>query len=251
MANQAMAQTGSVNENYKQQFEVITSTSRINAVLRPLLQKHSLVTATLGDSRQYYNTVLLEVDADGRYLLLDELHPIEGHRLAGPNKTLTLYTQLEGVNVNFAARIIEIGSAKGVAYYKVAFPESIRYRQRRSDYRVSVSAALSIPVELTSGKEESLGGELHDISAGGVCIRFPRKTSLPIDKNDEQLECSITLSDGKTIRSAFRICHIALQEQANTLLVGGCFLRLDKIQHRAVERYVVELQRKSRQKDTR
>jgi len=246
-----MAQTGPADEGYKQQFEVVTSQPRITAVLRPLLQKHSLVTASLAGSRQYYNTVLLEVDAENQFLLLDELHPIEGHRLATTNKTLTLYTQLDGVNVNFAVKIIEIGSANDMAFYKVEFPESIRYRQRRSDYRVPVSSALSIPVEITSSNQESLTGELHDISAGGVCIRFPRKSSLPIDKNDEEVQCSITLSDGKTIRSAFRICHIALQEPANTLLVGGCFRQLDKTQHRAIERYVVELQRKSRQKDTR
>jgi c-di-GMP-binding flagellar brake protein YcgR len=246
-----MAQTGSADEGYKQQFEVITSKSRIAAVLRPLLQKHSLVTATLGDSRKYYNTVLLEVDTEGQFLVLDELHPVEGHRLAATNKTLTLFTQLEGVNVNFTVKIIEIGSANNVAFYKMDFPESIRYRQRRSDYRVPVSSALSIPVEISSSNKESLTGELHDISAGGVCIRFPRKSSLPIDKTDEELQCAITLSDGKTIRSAFRICHIALQEPANTLLVGGCFRQLDKTQHRAIERYVVELQRKSRQKDTR
>lgn len=251
MANQAMAQTESGDESYKQQFEIISSTPRIAAVLRPLLQKHSLVTATVSTSRQYYNTVLLEVDAENRFLLIDELHPAEGHRLVSTGKSLTLYTQLDGVSVNFAVPIIDIDSSKGPAVYRVGFPEIIRYRQRRSDYRVPVSSALSILVEITSSNKESLSGELHDISAGGVCIRFPRKSSLPIDKNDEELECSITMLDGKKIQSALRICHVALQEPTNTLLVGACFHRLDKIQHRAIERFVIELQRKSRQNATR
>lgn len=250
-----MAESESESESaadaYKQEFEVISSTPRIAAVLRPLLQKHSLVTATLEDSRQYYNTVLLEVDSGNQFLLLDELHPGEGHHLVAANKTINLYTQLDGVNVNFAVRIIEIGSSNGLPFYKVEFPESIRYRQRRSDYRAPVSSAVSITVEITSSNKESLSGELHDISAGGLCIRFPRKTSLPIDKDDENLLCSITLTDGKKVKCALRICHVALQESSNTLFVGGRFQRLDKIQHRAIEKFVIELQRKSRQNATR
>jgi len=105
-AKQAMAPTESADDSYKQQFEVISSMPRIAAVLRPLLQKHSLVTATLGDSRQYFNTVLLEVDTDNQFLLLDELHPSDGHRLVVANKTINLYTQLDGVNVNFAVRVL-------------------------------------------------------------------------------------------------------------------------------------------------
>jgi c-di-GMP-binding flagellar brake protein YcgR len=251
MATHSMAQKVPADEGYKQQFEVITSQTRITSLLRPLLNRHSLITVSVPGGKRYYNSVLLEVDADNQYLMLDELHPKEGHKQLSGSEVITLFTQLDGVNVNFAVTIKEITSSDGVAMYKVAFPQSIRYRQRRSDYRVPVSSALSIPVQLVSGDKLSFSGELHDISAGGACIRFPRKTSLPLDKDDAELQCEITLGNGKKIFCAFRICHIALQEINNTLHVGGCFQRLDRIQHRAIERFVVELQRKSRQNLTR
>jgi c-di-GMP-binding flagellar brake protein YcgR len=239
------------DEDYKQQYEIITSTLRVVAILRPLLEKHALLTATLPNSNQFFTTALLKINADTSSLFIDELHPQKGHHLLLKASRITLRTQLGGVDVNFSMALKNTGTENGIAYYELSFPENIRYRQRRSSYRVPVSSATSIPVNLITADDNSFDGELHDISAGGMCIRLPKKKAEPFANNTDEIKCTILLPDKSHIKCLFKICHSQLHEPSNNFHIGGNFLQLETAQHRAIERFVIELQRRSRQKVSR
>ena len=43
------------DDDYTHQYETITSASRISMLLRPLMEKHAIITATFPDSNQFYN----------------------------------------------------------------------------------------------------------------------------------------------------------------------------------------------------
>lgn len=246
MAAQQMAE-----DEYTQQFELIESETRILSVLRPLLDKHTILTATLADSSRFFNTAFLKIDADKGEIVIDELHPSEGNRLFTQAGRLTLSCQLEGIDVNLTTELLQSGNENGVPFYVLKFPESIRYLQRRDAYRVPVSAAKSIAVQITDAKNTTYQGELQDISAGGLCIRFPQKKSPPAELSQQETQCTISLPDKRQISCTLIICHSNPHEPSNTIHVGGRFERLDKIQSRAIERFVVELQRMSRKEMAR
>ena len=246
-----MAHKEADKDNYKQQFETITSPARMSAVLRPLLDKHTLLTIIIPGVEKRYTSAFLSFDIDKQELLIDELHPEDGHKFLTQSGELKIYTQLDGVDVNLKATVLNSDIENGIRFYILKLPESIQYRQRRDSYRVNVSSAKSIPVEIKTTDNKSYHGELQDISAGGLCVRFPAKSSPPPEIRTQETQCTITLLDKRKIQCALYICHTHPHEASGTTHVGGRFEHLDKIQHRTIERFVVELQRKSRQNDPR
>ncbi len=246
-----MAQQQAEGNNYQQQYEEVTSTTRITAILRPLQQQHSIISIAIPSAKRLFNSTLLEINPEQGYLLLDELHPREGHiRLSTAGK-IGLSAHREGIEIKMILEISEIGADNGVAFYKVPFPKTIRYRQRRHIFRVPVSAAQSIQVELTDEQGTILHGELQDISAAGMCVRFPPKTVIDEEKKTRTLAYTITLPNKKRVQGRFVLRRITLHEPSRNLQVGGNFERMDKVQARIIERFVLEIQRESRRKMSR
>ncbi|MBL1277391.1 MAG: flagellar brake protein [Ectothiorhodospiraceae bacterium] len=237
--------------DYSQQHENITSPARISSLLRPLMAQHAIISATIAESTQFFNTALLAVDPERDVLIIDELNPKTGHSLFINTRRITLHTLLEGVDVSFTVDLIKEDSENGIAFYEVQFPETIRYLQRRCSFRVPVSAADTIPVEIHTKEKSVHAGEISDISTEGMCIRLPKKQNIGLENNTEESQCIIQLSDKRNIQCTFRICHSSQHEPSNNIHIGGHFERLDKIQKRAIERFVIELQRKNRQKMNR
>lgn len=243
-----MAQQQPLDDSYRPQYEIVTSALRIAAILRPLLRQHSIISVAIPNAKRIFSTTLLDIDTDKQQLIFDELHPKEGHELLSQSKQLKMRAQRDGIDLIMALEISAIGSENGVAFYTAPLPESIRYHQRRSAFRVQVGPLQDIPVQLTYPDGKAVHGVLFDISASGMCVRVPRKTALPDTRSGEELHCSISLPDKKKINCVFVIRHVAEHEPSRSLHIGGSFEHLDNIQKRAIERFSLELQRQSRRK---
>jgi len=246
-----MVQHEAKDNSYQQQYEEVTSPIRIAAILRPLQQQHSIISVAVPSAKRLFNSTLLEVNPEQGYLLLDELHPREGHSLLSTSSRIGLSARREGIEIKMILDIAEIEFDNGVALYRTPFPTSIRYRQRRRAFRVPVSAVQVIPVTLVDAQENALHGELHDISAGGMCVRFPAKTEIPEEEEAWPMRCIITLPDRKRIQTGFTLRRLTRHEASRTIHIGGNFDQLDKTQSRLIERFVFELQRESRRKMNR
>lgn len=251
MVDRSSANKADAGDGYTQQHETITSSARIATLLRPVMERHTVITATLSDSNQFFNTALLDIDPVKGMLLIDELNPNTGHDLFLTNQRVTLHTMHEGVEINFTVNLKKAGSDNGIAFYELEYPESIRYLQRRISFRVPVSGANIIDVEIHTEYKKMFTGELSDISAEGMCIRFPKKKGNPFENKSEETQCVIRLPNKQQIKCAFKICHSVMHDTNNNLHIGGHFEHLDKIQRRAIERFVIELQRENRKKMTR
>ena len=251
MVNRSTANDAGTDDGYSQQFETITSSARIAALLRPVMERHTVLTATLPDSNKFFNTALLEIDLDKAILIIDELNPNAGHNLFINAKRVTLRTMHEGVEINFTVNLIKSGSDNGIAFYELEFPKNIRYLQRRNSFRVPVSGANIINIEIHTENKNIFSGELSDISADGMCIRFPKKKEISFDNDSKETQCIIKLPNNKQIKCAFKVCHSIAHNLSNCLHIGGHFENIDKIQRRAIERFVIELQRENQKKIAR
>ena len=251
MVTRAPAKETDTDDGYSQQYETITSSARIAALLRPVKERHSVITAILPDSNIFFNTALLDVVPDEGKLVIDELNPNTGHDLLIDLQRVTLNAMNEGVEINFTVNLKKSGSDNGIAFYELEYPESIRYLQRRNAFRVPVSGANIINIEIHTENKKIFSGELSDISAEGMCIRFPKKKEISFEGDSKETLCVIKLPNKKQIRCSFKVCHSIENKTNNSVLVGGRFEHLDMIQRRAIERFVIELQRENRKKMTR
>lgn len=250
MVNRSPANKPDADSDYTQQYETITSALRISALLRNAMERHVIITATLPGSKHFFNTAFLSTDHEKGMLVIDELNPKAGHGLFIEAGKITLHIMLDGVEMNFTVSLTKTGSENNIAFYELEFPGSIRYLQRRNSFRVPVSAANKIDVEIFTAENKTFTGELSDISAEGMRVRFSNKKNSALEDITEETQCLIKLPDKRQINCAFTIRHSINDKESNSLYIGGHFENIDKIQRRAIERFVSELQRLNRKKMT-
>jgi flagellar brake protein len=237
---------------YVGETEKITHPGQIASLLKRVHDERALLTVTLPGSDNQYRSAVVEVDLVKGYLLLDELHPAEGHARLIEAKKLYAHTRLKGVDIGFAGVLAESASERGMALYKVPLPALIHYRQRRGSYRVHVGAGLAIPVSLNDKDLLHLEGQLCDISAGGIGVRLKSEQPLSVDNGIVFSECDIRLPGNERIHSGLELRFVSPMDQRNFVRLGGRFVGLERSDKKLVEQFVVSLERellKKRQKD--
>lgn len=226
-----------------QESETITSAVRISALLKPLENKTDLLSLTLPNTDTAFRTTLLSVDANK--LVLDRLTPKDGHDLLIDSRKVTIQISRKGADINFTTTLNESNPEKIMPRYELIFPASIQYLHRRNSYRVTVRNDTETVVEIQTNNNTSFRGELHNISTEGMCIRFPNEIDIPQDEDSTEVHCVVTLPDNQELKCTFNICHTYIHKHSKDFRIGGNFQYLDKIQKRAIEKFVVELQRKA------
>lgn len=232
--------------------EKISQPAQIASLLRRVHEERALLTITLSGSDDQYKSVVLEVNLAKGYVLLDELHPPEGHGRFLAAKKFHAHTRLKGVDISFGGILQESTQEGGMALYQVALPTLILYRQRRTSYRVHVGAGLVIPVTLDDEKLRHLQGILCDISTGGIGLRLKADPSLAIDNGAIFSACEIQLPGNERIHSGLELRFVSPVDQRNMVRFGGRFVRLEPSDQKLVEHFVVSLERellKKRPKD--
>lgn len=236
-----------VYDNHDQSYQLISSEKHIQALLRPLIEKHNLATISIAGCEEAYSSILLNSEPDSGEITIDGLHPHEGNTHFASAGQLTLDTQLDGIHLQFSAKLRASVEEDGTIHHLITYPENIRYWQRRQAFRASVSTAHNISVVLKTDKGKQCRGKLFDISIGGICIRFPRRDSIAEEFTKDAVFCSMNLPGQNHISCPIKITHSYKNISGHSLHVGAQFSKLDKIQHRAIERFVIELQRQQRQ----
>ena len=231
-------------DSVTQTHETITSAARISSLLKPLENKIDLLTLTLPNTDTSYKSTLLSVDTNKKLLVLDRLTPKGGHEQLIKSRQLTIQVSHKGAEIIFTTTMNETEPEKIMPRYELNFPGSIQYLHRRNSYRVTVRNNTEMVVEIQTNNK-SFQGELHNISTEGMCIRFPNEIGIPRDNDQTEVQCVINLADNQELKCTFNICHTYLHQHSKDFRIGGNFQYLDKIQKRAIEKFVAELQRKS------
>lgn len=225
--------------------ETITFPTRIAALLKPLENKTNHLLLTIPNSDISYKTTLLNIDTDNNLLVLDRLTPKDGHDLLIDSRQPTIQISHKGADITFTTTLNETRPEKILPHYELNFPKSIQYLHRRSTYRVTLRNDNDMSVEIQTSDNECFQGELHNISTEGMCVRFPKKIEVPQDKDSPVVQCVVTLADGQELACGFNICHTYFHDHSKDFRIGGNFQYMDKTQKRALEKFVIELQRRA------
>ncbi len=226
--------------------EVLTDPIRIFALLSRLKKERSLLGVSFKEKGQEYNSAIIDVSLEGGQFSLDELKPKSGHPLINRLRHCRIKGQTQGIHLEFEATVDEIKDSGGIAYYACPLPATLQYLQRRDSVRVNVSAAHPIPVTLTIEETAStLDGEMKDLSAGGLGIRFPQDVPDQIEVG-QTLECTFS---SPVDRHEALICDIDVRlvkrksEPHEPAFMGCEFVKLTQPQQRQISRMVMALQR--------
>lgn len=239
------------SEIYQGHAEKITDSARIIGLLVRTKENRALLSVMLPKSGKLYNTAILEIQPDAGYLILDELNPKSGHDQLLIGHQLRLYTRLKGVEMSFESRLESAGANTEGAFYRVTLPDILNYRQQRTHYRAKASAAQPVTVLFTRPDGTKLKGQLHDISVGGIGIRFTGRIPPDIDTGARISNCVIELPSDEEIFCEIEVRFTSFPIHGDGRMMGARFVHLSHVQQGAIARFVAALDREQQRKSHR
>ncbi|MCF6355978.1 MAG: flagellar brake protein [Candidatus Polarisedimenticolaceae bacterium] len=220
---------------------LVTKKSEIVALLSQAHKKKAFLTLQPGSQDQFFTTAILGVYPDHGLMVLDELSPAVGHKQFLQEKQAKVTGRIDGVELRFETHLVGEGSKSGIAFYKVAMPTALYFRQQRQTYRVSLKG-VGVPFYSLGGATPSIRGTLRDLSLGGVGVMTDCNVSL--SRGDTLELCAITLPDKGDIKFTLIIDSVHDNVRGGGMSFGGHFCKLSAADRNKMRKYIAEAQRK-------
>lgn len=230
-------------QQYESSFERIQSSELITGYLRRLKDAHTLLKVTVPDHAAICSSIIVVIKEDENYILLDKLHPESGHQAFMEKKQCTVRASHKGVSMGFAASLEELINHEDSPAYRITFPKEFLYHQKRSAYRAAIGASNRIEVILTSEDNTVFKGTLYNISTGGLGVNLPKKMVEKLEAGNLISSCRFTTSTGITIESAAEVRNVKTDDNKKVYRVGMRFIDISPKELRAVQRFVLTLER--------
>ncbi len=226
------------------QFENVTIRSRQVALLKRFKDHFVTISVVLPDSQVEYTSAILSIRPDQDCLILDELKPEEGHHRFLETKECTIEIYYKGEGIRFTSQLLSKGMKDDIAYYKIELPRSIHHYLQRTSYRVPITLTEKMPIYVRPMDQDSVEGEVIDLSSGGIGFRLPRTPWTEALKQGDQIpSCRFVLNTGEAISCPVQIRFASRSKDKKYMRIGARFVDLDRAQIKMLERYIVTLDR--------
>ncbi len=224
----------------------LTTRERAVQVLRSLCEQHELLAVMPNGQSEEYSSMVLEVDAEGGHLILDVFSPRRAVAELQEDEPFLCVARFRGIYVGFQVdRLQTVDWRDGLAY-RVAFPGSTYYLQRRQFYRVPTDPRDIGPVTLQRKGAAALQGMAHDISAGGMRVLVPEPRDFDLHE-EEVLESVDFCLKGQSVILAAEVQHLGapLQTRGGVTLIplGLSFVAPPAAAEKALMNYVQQRDR--------
>lgn len=243
-----------------------TSPEFAEHILKLICQRHTpCIVRFKGDSKQYM-TMILDVDSKKQEIKLDELTPNEGHDKFLKGDTVKITSSDNGVAVIFNCKVISSGTEDDIAFYISKLPKQVDYVQRREAFRVRLGPINKIPATFRLDTDIVKNNYLSDISFGGVCFvaegldlqeRLAAGDlieSFKLDMNNEGVppdpENPKKYDPDNIIDCKLLVKRVVYDEHTGHTKISAQFQDLDRIEQRALGKYVCILERHEIQKES-
>lgn len=219
----------------------LTERTKINRLLCELEASSPLCTVQINGSDEEFSSSILNIKSDGS-IILDELTPGHGNSLLQHSKSLKLSTYHKGIHLSFKLSRVEVGSSRGITYYKAALPDRVYYPQRRKSPRVEIST-IDIPFNgIAQRTGLSVGGYLFDLSRDGAGITLPINRAR-LQRSDLIKNCQISFED-YVMDFDFVVRFVKPIAQGTTKTqIGGIFAGLSPKSQSKLTHFITSLER--------
>ncbi len=220
----------------------ITDTDKIINLLSEIEISSPLCTVQIDGISEEYSSSILGIKADKNIIILDELIPKEGNAELVSKKSIKLSTYHKGIHLSFNLSDIEIGSSRGINYYKTSLPERIYYPQRRRSPRIEIS---SIDIAFSGTSERTginVSGYLFDLSRGGAGIDMPVNRAR-IQRGDKINNCKISFEDYVMDFDLSVRFVKAISASSTKVQIGGFFENLSSKSQSKLSYFITSLER--------
>jgi c-di-GMP-binding flagellar brake protein YcgR len=243
-----MPQDSPTNDDGNDNVTRVTDASQIANLLKRIKDGRSLLTVTVRGEPDPYLSAVLEVNPQERYFLLDELVPAAGHQALMRQRRANIHTQSGGVEISFNCAVGDAGIETKGAFYRMAFPDVVLYRQRRAHFRARIARAQTVPVLVTDGDGGKADGLVRDISAGGIGAEMTGIHGMELTPGqiyrDVLVRLFVDLSLNLNVELRFR----SQDERTGNVRIGGRLIDIGRAEQKLIEQFVASLDREWRRK---
>lgn len=219
-------------------------------ILKQLQERHTPAIVNFkGDSQQYV-TMILEVNERKKIVVLDEMTPKEGHKLAEAGEPFRVTSSDNGIAVVFKTAITKCGIEKGIHYYYVPLPEQVDYLQRREAFRIKISSANKRDVRFKAREKVYKEAYIFDISFTGLSIVVPKVNLVEIVRRGTVLEpVRFELLNDEIMSCQLQIKRVDYNDKKDETIIAGEFKELERHEQRQINALVCNLERTELQQD--
>jgi c-di-GMP-binding flagellar brake protein YcgR len=181
---------------------------RYAPLIRLQAKRQLLEVSTLDLSRgrqTLYQSIILDINLQGRYLLLDDLFPNVGEDAIALGDILTIRHHRQGRLLSFSSRVIHISYSHGAPCYAVELPEEVGYRQRRLFPRMALGNQTPLTVRLKSPWKTPWFATAHNLSAGGMRLSVGGNILEQLNRGSIMPACEFSLGNDLTVSCQARI----------------------------------------------
>ncbi|OUR95922.1 hypothetical protein A9Q81_13435 [Gammaproteobacteria bacterium 42_54_T18] len=207
-----------------------------------------------GDSNTY-QTVILHVDTEEPFILIDEPFPVDGVLEGLIGKDVTLMFNEDGLQQEMCCQLIGRAGGEGSSLYQLSYPESVGARQRREMYRLPVETTNHVRINSDSlshwvPEEDGLvvAPVVLDISVSGMRWAVPGNRQLDVYAGKTLTALDVWVVGCGEFTVDFDVTHSQWvpsldSTQSDHTVVGGSFVGLGVRQKQQLERYITLIQR--------
>lgn len=225
-------------------FEDITAPSRRLALLKRFKERLASITVTVPGAPEEFLSAILDIVPDDGILILDELKPGPGHDRLLQARRCRVSMFAKGERLQFASELVSHALSNDIAYYRMTLPRQVRHYAQRGAYRVAVPMTQPLPVMVRDAGTH-LRGELIDVSLSGIGFTLPRcPWSEGLGMGQVIPLVSLQREPGDVIDVAVEVRFAAVTRDGIGVRVGARYAELERHHAKALERFVVGLERR-------
>ena len=215
--------------------------------LQQLISERSFVDVTFPErSRASFQSLLLKVDAEERYVLIDELFPSRHVGMIESGDIVEVTSRAKGMPMKFRTLVeaIQLDTSDGMPSYRLALPGAVEAAQRRGTYRVPLGRDSGVRLRIMNPDGSTELGTVLNLSRGGLGFSCQGNISDRLRENNHLGGCKLSLPDGEvmTIDVDVRSFEFKRYPYRHTV-IGSRIRSISSGDEKALDRFMIAQQR--------
>jgi len=223
--------------------------------LQQLVEERAFVDVRFpGRASNTYQSLILKVDPLERFVLIDELFPAHGAFFISPGDEVEITSVRRGIPVRFTTwvKAISIDEADGIPAYRLALPDAVEAKQRRTHFRVSVDPDAGVRMKIRGPEASKLLCTVQDLSHGGVGFSCQGNLSDRLRENNQLRDSLLSIPGAQDISCNLEVRTFEFRRAPyRHTVIGARFDTLSPIAEKQLEQFLVLIQRQQRRDSQR
>ncbi|MGD9592235.1 MAG: flagellar brake protein [Candidatus Berkiella sp.] len=170
---------------------LVDNTKYYEKMLHTLKNDRASIAIKFEQSQETYISMILDVDINRQFIIIDEVNSTLGHRLACNYEPFVISAKENGMVVFFHSQVLDYGTINGISFYRIAFPNHIERLQRRGFTRLKPPPEISLQADFLLAHHGVVRAKIVDISLSGLKLMLPRNVKSVFESFSRISHCRV------------------------------------------------------------